>query len=139
MSKLLKQLGIGGKKTPPNPPKPDYGLKSTSVQDLLSRSHGDRFGDGTSTISVCEFNRSMTHSHTHSHNESTRSIDRKVRDKGRFSIPRQNRNERHSVNVSDDLKGKLEVVDKDLTMKANQTNQIPIPVSVLFRSIMFRG
>jgi hypothetical protein len=40
MAKLLKKhFGLGGKKGPPHPPKPDYVTqKSSSVQELLSRS-----------------------------------------------------------------------------------------------------
>lgn len=40
MAKLIKYFGIGGKKNPPHPPKPDYNnTKSTSVQDLTGRFH----------------------------------------------------------------------------------------------------
>jgi hypothetical protein len=118
MSKLLKHLGIGGKKTPPHPPKPDYTLKSTSVQDLLSRNqHIDRYGDGTTTISLCESDENST--------GSTRSIDRRMRDKDKdkFSVPRQNsKSERYSVNVSDDFRGRLDVVvDDDIAARANRT------------------
>ena len=130
MSKFFKNL-VGGKKTPPNPPKPDYSsssLKSTSVQDLLSRSPtNDRFSDGNSTTSVYEFDETMIHT------GSTRSIDRKMRDKDRFSMPRQyssSRNDRYSVNVSDDLRGRLEIaVDSDLTSKANRT---PVSVNYIY-------
>ncbi len=39
MSKLLKHLGIGGKKAPPHPPKPDYSSsKSQSFDSSLTRS-----------------------------------------------------------------------------------------------------
>lgn len=39
MAKLLKHLGFGGKKAPPQPPKPDYSaVKSQSTESSLARS-----------------------------------------------------------------------------------------------------
>ena len=38
MAKILKHFGIGGKKHPPHPPKPDYSNgKSSSVHDLCGK------------------------------------------------------------------------------------------------------
>lgn len=53
MSKLLKHLGLGGKKDPPKPPKPDYSnLKSASLDSSLARSPtNEQSGTGMSTTS----------------------------------------------------------------------------------------
>ena len=54
MAKLLKHLGFGGKKAPPQPPKPDYtAIKPTSSESALSKSPtSDR--SGTSHIGEFE-------------------------------------------------------------------------------------
>ncbi len=53
MSKLLKHLGLGGKKAPPQPPKPDYSaLKSSSLDSSLARSPtSEKSAAGMSTTS----------------------------------------------------------------------------------------
>ncbi len=53
MSKLLKHLGLGSKKAPPQPPKPDYSaLKSSSLDSSLARSPtNEKSASGMSTTS----------------------------------------------------------------------------------------
>ena len=48
MAKLLKHLGFGGKKAPPQPPKPDYsGVRQTGTEYSLARSPTNERSTGT--------------------------------------------------------------------------------------------
>ena len=55
MSKLLKHLGLGGKKAPPQPPKPDYSALKSSSLDKSPTSEKSNIGMSTTSSQISGF------------------------------------------------------------------------------------